>query len=334
MSGRRDGVIQLACSTSAEYVRHTGAMLHSVLDCTPFGGVSVNLLHLSPLEEVEQRQIQKVTDSYGAALDNLYVDEGAIAGMPTGYFAPAVWLKVFLPELMLTADKVLYLDSDMIVTDDLRTLWETELGSHLLAAVTNPLYPFMRQHPREDLGIQDPQDYFNSGVLLMNLDLMRREGMLEKLLGWARTHPEIGAPDQDALNVVCKDRWLKLHPRWNVQSTMFEMKARQLPILDTQLKEALESPAVIHFIGPSKPWHRLSAHPLRELYMEHARATPWGEPPIEGRTVRNSILRRLPVAWTYRHGAVEKELRAVWRRVISVARRARSRVRKRLKRTA
>ena len=303
----------MACTVSTDYMRHTGAMLHSMLVSNVFGAVSVNLLHMAPIDTADRARLQQITDSCGATLTYLHVSEEAVAGMPTGVFPRQVWLRIFLPELMPAADKVLYLDSDLIVTDDLRPLWDTELDDHLVAAVTSPLYPFMRPHPQLDLGIPRPQDYFNTGVLLMNLDLMRREGTVATIREFAHANPQIGAADQDAMNVVCKDRWLKLHPRWNVQSPMFEVKARHLPFPTGQVEESLESPAVIHFIGASKPWHYLCGHPRRQVYFTHARATPWGEPVIDGRNVRNAILRRLPVVWTYRWFAAERALRSVWR---------------------
>lgn len=306
-------MIQLACTASTDYMRHTAAMLHSMLENAPFGAVSVNLLHMAPIQTEDRQRMRQITDSYGATLTYLHVNEDTVAEMPIGVFSRQVWLRIFLPELMPTADKVLYLDSDLIVTDDLRPLWETQLDDHLLGAVTNPIYPFMRPHPQLDLGIAEPRDYFNSGVLLMNLDLMRRDGTVAAIRRFAEANPWIGAADQDTLNVVCRDRWLKLHPRWNVQSTMFDMKPSQLPFSKQQVAESLESPAVIHYIGASKPWHYACGHPRRELYFVHARETPWGEPVIAGRSVRNAILRRLPVVWTYRWGAAESALRSVWR---------------------
>lgn len=147
----------------------------------------------------------------------------------------------------------------------------------------------------------------------MNLELMRREQLAQQIRDYACAHPELGNPDQDALNVVCRDRWLKLHLRWNVQSTVFELEPRQLPFPRDEISEALASPGVVHFIGPSKPWHYLCTHPKRALYIAHARATPWGEPPIAGRDLRNMVLRRLPLVWTYRIASAERLFRRIWR---------------------
>ena len=305
-------MIDLACIADG-YLRHTGAMLHSVLACTAPGTVSVSVLHTTALDEVERGRLQQVTDGRGARLRFFCLPPAALAGLPRTVLAPSVWLRIYLPDLLPDCDRVLYLDSDLIATDDLRPLWEIPLGDHLLGAVTNPLYPFMRPHFRTDLGIERAQDYFNSGVLLMNLARMRREDFTQQVRAYACAQIELGAADQDALNVVCRNRWLKLHPRWNVQSTLFELEPSRLPLPIEQIAEALAAPAVIHYIGPSKPWHYLCTHPRRSLYFAHARATPWGEPPIVGRTLRNVVLRRLPLAWTYRFASAERALRLTGR---------------------
>jgi lipopolysaccharide biosynthesis glycosyltransferase len=305
-------MIELACIADAKYLRHTGAMLHSVLARTAPGTVSINVLHADAIDDREQRRLHDVTDGRALRLRFMSLPPDALADLPRSVFAPSIWLRIFLPELLGESDRVLYLDSDLIVTDDLAPLWETTIGDQLVGAVTNPIYPFMRPHFRLDLGIDRAQDYFNSGVLLMNLERMRREDFTNQVREFARARPGLGAPDQDALNVMCRNRWLKLHPRWNVQSTLFELKPAQLPLAPEQVAEALAAPAVIHYIGPSKPWHYLCTHPRRSLYFVHARATPWGEPSIVGRSLRNRVLRQLPLAWTYRWAAAERAMRLAW----------------------
>jgi lipopolysaccharide biosynthesis glycosyltransferase len=306
-------VIELACIAEGGYLRHTGAMLHSVLAHTENGSVSVNILHVSEIEAAERENIQHVIEARGAALRFLRVGPEDIASLPAGYFSAAVWLRIFLPQLLPHLDKVLYLDSDLIVADDLKPLWDTELGGGLLAAVVNPTYPFMPlPYPQKYLGLE-ATEYFNSGVLLMNLGLMRQQGATAQLREFALAHPEIPCPDQDALNVVCRGNWLKLHPRWNIQSPVFDLKPEQLPYTAAHVAESLKAPAIIHYTGPSKPWHYLCRHHHQKLYFQHAAATPWGEPAIEGASLRTIILKRLPLSWTFRLAMAEYALRRMRR---------------------
>jgi lipopolysaccharide biosynthesis glycosyltransferase len=159
--------------------------------------------------------------------------------------------------------------------------------------VTNVFY--MRSHaqrPRE-LGIE-PADYFNSGVVLMNLEQMRRDGSSRALLDYAVAHaPELAWPDQDALNVVLGRRRVPLHPRWNCMNSVLMFPWAADVFGEEAVAEARARPAIRHFEGPTinKPWHYGSESPMREVYFEHRRQTPWPRCRIEGRTPRN-VLRR------------------------------------------
>ena len=322
--------MRIACIAEGTYVRHTAAMLHSALQHAP-SATEVYVLHSEAMPVDDAAALRSVVETAGGVLHFVHVAPADARDLPFGYFPRAVWLRIFLPELVPDVDRVLYLDSDLIVVDDLAPLWDVDLNGDLVGAVTNPLYPFMPDH-HVRVGLSDPTDYFNSGVLLMNLLRMRTEGTADQLRHYAITHPGNDYPDQDALNVVCRDRWLKLHPRWNVQTTIFDLAADQLPFPPGAVAEALENPAVVHFIGPFKPWSYMCRHPRRHLYFEHAAATPWGAPKIEDRTPRAFVLRRLPIAWIDRwlawERAGESARQHARRRIGRVARPLISRVRR------
>ncbi|MCW2967340.1 MAG: ral stress protein, partial [Solirubrobacteraceae bacterium] len=123
--------------------------------------------------------------------------------------------------------------------------------------------------------------YFNSGVLLLHLDEIRRSGEIAELRAVARERGDsLKWPDQDALNLVLGPRRVALHPRWNVMNSvlLFDHAVDVFGERDTE--EARRSPAIRHFEGPgaNKPWDRGATVPHRELYRAHRRATPWRWP--------------------------------------------------------
>jgi lipopolysaccharide biosynthesis glycosyltransferase len=298
--------MQIACIAEGAYLRHAGAMLHSVLQHSAPARAVVHVLHESAVSASDAAHLESVVGGFGGSVRWLRLADDTARAFPGGYFPRAVWFRVLLPELLPDLDRVLYLDADLIATDSLLPLWETPLGDHLLGAVTNPFYPFMAPYVAPALGIDAPEDYFNSGVLLFNLARMREEGTARKLVDYALGHPHLHYPDQDALNVVCRDRWLHLHPRWNLQSTFVTLAEGDLPLPAQPVREARAHPALVHFIGPYKPWTYMCVHSMRQLYFAHARATPWGEPPLEGRTLRAALLRHLPLQWIDRWMALER----------------------------
>ena len=301
--------LHLACIAEGDSLRHTGAMLHSALQHTTQRPLTVHLLHGQPYPAADSAHIRSVVEEAGAELNLLPVTAERAATFRDSHFPRAIWYRILLPELLPAVDRVLYLDSDIIVGDDLAPLWHMPLEGNWLGAVCNPFYPFMPDYPVEALGFASGREYFNSGVLLLDLAALRAAGAVAPLVDYARRHPQCAYPDQDALNVVCRGRWKPLHPRWNAQSTIFELPAHSLPFTAEQVAQARSAPAVVHYIGPFKPWSHLCRHPLRARYFAHAAQTPWGVPAIADATLRNRILRLLPLRWIDRWMRLERLLR-------------------------
>jgi len=307
--------MEIACIADRGYLRHVAAMLRSAVEHGPPATWKVHVLHASAVDDEDRDRLLETLADHCVDVTFHHVDRARIAGLPEGYFPSSVWLRIFLPDLLPETRRLLYLDADTIVTDHLGPLWSTDLGDNLLGAVSNPLYPFQPPYAREQLGIDDPLDYFNSGVLLMDLDAMREADVVAELVRYALAHPGNWYPDQDALNVVLRDRWSALHPRWNVQTTLFELRSTELPFPPDIVREALAHPAIVHYIGPFKPWRYMCTHPLQELYLAQAAQTPWGVPTYPDRTLKNVVLRRLPLAWLDRIGAVERDIGRRWPRL-------------------
>lgn len=288
--------IEIACGATPGYLPHVAAMLHSLLQKTPRRPLRVSLMVERAPPAADHERLCALVEGTGASFQLLPIDPKALDGFPkAAAFDRSVWHRVLLPELLPDAERVLYLDADLIVTDDLGPLWEIDLGGNVIGGVVAPFYPGQSGAWLRALGI--PQaGYISSGVLLMDLARMRREGAIAQLRAFAAAHPGNPCPEQDALNKLYADRCLRLHPRWNVQPAFYDLPAARL---GPHGAEASAAPAVVHFAGPAKPWHYLSRHPLRHLYFEHQRQTPWPAPPLEGRTWRNRLLRLLPPRWQF-----------------------------------
>jgi lipopolysaccharide biosynthesis glycosyltransferase len=267
-----EGTLHVCCAAEGGYVVHAAAMLDSVLFHSDERTVHVHFLHGPGLSLADTRLLRRVVDAGGGRLSCHEVSESALEGLPSmSQFTPAMWYRIFLPELLPGVDRVLYLDADTIVAESLGPLWQLDLEDNYLAAVTNLFQHNHVQRPAE-LGLAGPEVYFNSGVLLMNLERMRRDSCSAALADYARVHAhELEWPDQDALNVVLGGRRLPLHPRWNCMNSMFAFRSARRVFGRRALREALARPAIRHFEGPAenKPWHPDCRAPLRELYTRH-----------------------------------------------------------------
>lgn len=291
--------IEIACSADEPYLPHVSAMLHSLLSHTHRRPLHVWLVHGAELSDEGRARVSDVVTVLGATLDFLYIPERALAGFSLKKFHPASWYRILLPDFLPQVDRVLYLDADIIVADDVLPLWETDLGDKLFAAVANPLHPFIPDWPRTELGLADPLDYLSSGVLLMDLKRMRAEGLIEQLREYSAAHPDNRLPEQDALSYVARGRWLRLHPRWNLQGIFYDYPPSRMPYPEPQVRDALERPAMIHFCGWFKPWQYAGDHPRRELYFEHLRRTSWPERPLDNSGLAYRLIRPMPLFLQY-----------------------------------
>lgn len=167
----------------------------------------------------------------------------------TSHFSKAMYFRLLIPEL-IEADKVLYLDCDILVLNDISRMFDVNLGDNLVGAVINPFFVRHKQ-----LGLKMYQPYFNSGVLLINCDLWNNEKLKSKILDLAlRKNDILEMPDQDLLNMVCQGRWLKLPAIYNLQSSMI-VRSKKL-IRDKVIKPIdLDKPSIVHFSATNKQWH-------------------------------------------------------------------------------
>jgi lipopolysaccharide biosynthesis glycosyltransferase len=174
--------------------------------------------------------------------------------------------------------KVIYLDADTLILDDISRLWRTGLRGKAVAAAQDSGFLQLENAfiPWAELGIQPSGKYFNSGVLLLDLDRWRRRRLAEDVLGYLRERGgDVAFPDQDAMNVIFVRQWRELHPRWNLQLDSPHL-LRVLPRGERLLHaEAIARPGILHFAGGPKPWQKKCGHRRLFLYYLYLDRTRW-----------------------------------------------------------
>ncbi len=291
--------IQIACASDAAFVPHVATMLHSLMAIDHGETVSVHFLCDASVDAASEGALKAiVTGAQGLWTCHRIPTEWAAEIPDNERFGRAAWFRIFLPRLLPDKERVLYLDADALVLAALGDVWRTDLKGNALGAVVNPLYPSMSRAFLTRLGVQSAAQYFNSGVLLMDLNRWRQDQLDARVLAEAQRSAATETwPDQNILNREFAGRWTALPLRYNVQNTVFDLKASDLPVDAGQIADARARPAVVHFIGPYKPWHRRCNHPARALYWTHRRQTPWPSSPLQGDTAWNRVLAMLPMRW-------------------------------------
>ena len=246
----------LAIAFTPNYFVPAATMLRSLLNAST-GSFEVICL---VTEEIPVRMQEKLLRLGQGRLSFRYIPlKGRLEGIYTDpRYTEAASFRLLLPELLPEYDSLVYIDCDVIVRQDIGTLYaQTRLEDKYLGVVFEA--PIENQAQRfRALGC-DPRCYFNSGFLLMNLKQMRQEKVSEKLLEACKV-PYLEFPDQDALNRVCQGRVLPLSPLYNGIRTFFLPQYK--PDFEQEypqpgLWEKVQDQATIHYTG-GKPWQLLT----------------------------------------------------------------------------
>jgi len=163
------------------------------------------------------------------------------------YYSNTIYYRLFIQEEFPQYDKAVYIDSDIVVLDDIAKLYNTELGDHLLGAVPEGVVnhgpKVFAEYVKAFIGVV-PERYFNSGVLVMNLKEMRKSKILQKFIYLIdKYNIDTVAPDQDYLNALCKDRVVYLPEEWD-----------KMPDFGDNYQDIKEI-YLIHYNMFRKPWH-------------------------------------------------------------------------------
>ena len=226
------------------------AAVESLLDNNRYSGI--NVYFISDLSSKSLDKVSKIVESYGANFIKVDVDSSLLSGLSQyGYLNISAYYRLLAPEL-IDENKILYLDSDLIVRRSLKSLFEIDLSNVAVAAVQDPYFDWHKQ-----LEMDATAHYLNSGVMLMNLEYMRTHAIAQKAFDFVLRSPNsIKYADQCALNSVLNGNWCHLDPTYNLFGYYWSLRlARKSNYSELQCIEALNDPHIVHFTGAKKPWH-------------------------------------------------------------------------------
>lgn len=197
------------------------------------------------------------------------------------------YYRFLIQDVLPGYDKVLYLDSDLIIQGDVAELFDTDMGANLISAVIDIDYlgnlnmsdGKRLEYSRQVLGLRDPYGYFQAGVLVMNTAGLRGLHSVEEWLKIA-SEPKYIYDDQDILNASCQGRVTYLDNSWNVMNDCGGRIRNVFTFAPADVydrfMEAYAHPRIVHYAGFEKPW-KPGPCDFRELYWHYARETPFYE---------------------------------------------------------
>lgn len=205
----------------------------------------------------------------------------------TNGWSSIILARLFLDKLLpQEVDRILYLDGDTLVLEDLGSLFYSDLGDKVIGMCPEPTVDKSR---KEFLALKE-YHYHNSGVLLIDLKKWRREEIGKKVIEFYQFHEgKLFAPDQDALNGALKEQIFTLPISFNYfniydvypYKTLSELSKPTKFISQEDFNYFRKAPTIIHYLGEERPWRKGNTHRFKKEYLYYLHKTPWKDTPME-----------------------------------------------------
>ncbi len=176
---------------------------------------------------------------------NYYIEKVKDKLYTRDYFSMTTYFRLFISNLYPQYNKAIYLDSDIVLLTDVAELYMQDIGDNLVGAVADDIIQqneVFQEYVEKVVGVASYKTYFNAGMLIMNLDELRKTDFQGKFLYLLETVKYSVVQDQDYLNRICKGRVKLLDKSWNV-----------MPNATKDINEA--DIKLIHYNYQYKPWH-------------------------------------------------------------------------------
>lgn len=215
----------------------------------------------SGLSDEAKIRIKKITDLYDNALVIYHTPAPELFDslkLNIAYITKETYFRYLIADLTPELERALYLDADIIVNNSLTGLWEMDFGDNYCIGVKDLWIEHKNYKP--EIGLTDKDSYVNAGVLLFNLEKIRKDGMVRKLFdNTRRLADKIAYQDQDIINLTFRGHIGEADSIFNYTGENIKYEPD---------KQAFAT--VIHYTGGKKPWHEKCKNQLKNLWQEYA----------------------------------------------------------------
>lgn len=261
--------INLLVTLNEAYLPYLNALLDSILYHNPNTYFTVYLLHSS----IGLESVAETKALLGASGELIMIEangEGLDDAPTTDRFPKEMYYRLFAAKyLPKNVERVLYLDPDIIVNGSIEELYRTPLDGFYLAAATHN-GKFMRSINGIRLKLKKGTPYINSGVLLINVSLLRKEQDYQKVIEYIKENKNrLFLPDQDVISALYGDKIYELDTlRYNMTERLY--RYHRLIGDEKDLKWIRQHSVIIHYCGRNKPWKENYSGKLNVFYNEVA----------------------------------------------------------------
>ena len=269
--------INIVSSSNNLYSNYLIAMMNSAVSNTPNTQLNFYIIYEDLNSEKQKLVTKAFSKNKNVSVEYIKMDKSLFKNVILKTYADSsyeAYARLLLPEIFPKLEKIIYLDADMIILNNLNLLEDIDLESNPIAAVTDinnnsvKIFEYLFK-------LKNVKSYFNSGVLVMNLKKLREENFTEKSLEFiSSTSVSYKFFDQDILNYFFHNRYLKLDYRWNVQlyEEIASTKYWHTTMNEFEYKLTKISPFIIHYtiVKPDKKNYFFRYRNIYKLYLKNA----------------------------------------------------------------
>lgn len=265
--------IDIAYTISNEYAHCLSVSIASILKNTKetdnFNFYVLN----SDLSDENKRKIEKIKKIKDFNIEYIQMNNDDFNNMSEGISIVSNY-RLKIASLKPQLDKILFLDSDVIITNSLEELWNTDLEDNYIAAVVDPGTKLQYEYTLADKELF-PDRRFNTGVILANLKKWRDDDVENKILEGMVWYSQkyFSWPDQNIMNMVFKNKIIELSPRYNCCPILAQQNLYQE---EGVWEKASDNPIIIHFCGIPKYWEERGLW-WNDIFWDYAKLTPYYE---------------------------------------------------------
>ena len=276
-TGVKSCIIPVAFSTNDNYAPYLDVAMRSLIDHAGSDNdyaVYILYTHLSA------RNIRRIEALRKGNIHIEFIDVTEelreLDYSPDGHVSVETVYRMVIPDVLPQYEKIIYLDCDLIVLQDIAQLYAQDIGDSILGATREIAFDWLVEHARNTLKIE-PSDVFNAGVLIINSRKFKEQIIKRKCFDLLAGDTYFRVWDQDVLNIVCRNSVRFIDRRWNCGWGNAALNARSNSFAGSRTLDEIEADAcIIHYHTYLKPWFRPDID-LAEYFWKYARESTFYE---------------------------------------------------------
>lgn len=268
----RNDIYNIVVVSDEGYVQHTGVMLYSLF-CLNKDKYFRIFYITDYISDSNRLNLENLCISFKAKIEFKICNIDLILKFPCGNWSHLIYLKLYIPIILPNdVDRCLFLDSDIIVNDDINDLYNIDLNDNIIAAAEDN--PDGDLHKKR-LGLSSNDIYINSGVVVCDILNWKQAQQNRDIFRFAQSMVHKIINEQDVLSFYFKGKIKILPIRWNMVTHYFLRVPKIYDKYLTELSLSRKKPGIIHFCSPIKPWFKDCDHPYGNLYRKYLLETVW-----------------------------------------------------------